>query len=68
MYAYIYSIPMTKEEKKPLNLSLPKEKIKEIQIQAIREEKTQSDLLEDAFDFYLENKDKVDEDSQKRKK
>jgi len=50
---------MTKEEeKKSLHLSLPKEKAKDIQIRAIKEDKSQSELIEEAYDLYVKQKGK----------
>lgn len=56
---YIQRYMMTEEEeKKSIHLKLPKEKVKDIQIRAIKEDKSQSEVLEEAYDFFIKEKGK----------
>lgn len=47
-----------KKEKTALTILLPTDKLKELKITAIKEDLTNAELLEEAFDFYVENKGK----------
>lgn len=47
-----------KEEKSSINLSFPSVKLKEIRKTAIDEDMNTSELLEEAYDLYIKQKDK----------